>query len=102
MSLGPEKVPPVMGMTTREPTGVAPTSREGPRVQFSEYKKVSFGVFGAAGGAGVWARPARAPVAARRRKGRVKRILVVVGGGGAMVKRVTTAFTCNSRFKKDG
>lgn len=92
-----------MGMTTREPTGVAPTSREGPRVQFSEYKKVSFGVFGAAGGAGVWARPARAPVAARRRKGRVKSILVVVGGGGgAMVKRVTTAFTCNSRFKKDG
>ena len=43
---GPEKVPPVMGITTRFPSGTLPTARDSPRVQFSEYRNVRPGVLG--------------------------------------------------------
>jgi len=48
---GPEKVPPVMGITTRSPSGPLPTDKESPRLQLREYKNVRPGAWGAT----VWA-----------------------------------------------
>ena len=47
-SLGPEKVPPVIGITVRVPCGPVPTSRACPSVQLSEYRYVNPGAVGVA------------------------------------------------------
>jgi hypothetical protein len=46
LSLGPENVPPVMGMATRPPRGPGPIVIASARVAFSVYKYVRVGGFG--------------------------------------------------------